>query len=149
MLCAAQLKKRIERVDVEAVPDIAVRPINLVVHACSDRNMQRSIEPDQMRAVEHLCFRQLDFRGDKARPAANAPCANAYPAWMVTAATVNGTMRRRIIKGVSPARSSGPFVFRSKHGFRRGFLRLLGALNNPSNWATARRKATSEPDICP
>src|SRR4051795_512803 len=44
--------------------------------------------------------------------AGKAPCAKATPAWRVTAAAVTaakilGTMKRRIIKGVSPARSSG------------------------------------------
>src|SRR4051794_11769512 len=38
--------------------------------------------------------------------AGNAPCAKACPAARVAAATVSGTIRRRIIKGVSPARSS-------------------------------------------
>src|SRR5262249_52517540 len=42
--------------------------------------------------------------------AGNAPCASADPAWKETAkaASVSGTIKRWIIKAVSPARSNGP-----------------------------------------
>src|SRR5204863_6065907 len=39
--------------------------------------------------------------------AGNAPCAPASPAWRATTATVSGVIRRRMIKGMSPARSRG------------------------------------------
>src|ERR1019366_7628683 len=50
------------------------------------------------------------FRWGAARPgsgAGNAACAKPGPAWTVTTATVSGTIRRRMIKMVSPARSKG------------------------------------------
>jgi hypothetical protein len=46
--------------------------------------------------------------------AGNEPCANTWPAWRLTTAAVNGTIRRRIIKGCSPARSGKPQRVRTK-----------------------------------
>ena len=53
--------------------------------------------------------------------AGNAPCAKPWPAWQVTRATVSGTIKRRMIKAVPPARSNGPNVFRSKSDFEWAF----------------------------
>src|SRR5215831_15474122 len=41
--------------------------------------------------------------------AGNAPCASACPPWTASTAIVIGTIRRWIIKSVSPASSKGPF----------------------------------------
>jgi hypothetical protein len=60
------------------------------------------------------------------------------------AATVSGTIKRRMIKGVPPARSI-PKAFRQRFPIQ-GILRLLLPLNNPSNWAIARREEAPSAD---
>jgi hypothetical protein len=54
-------------------------------------------------------------------------------------AAVIGTIKRRIIKDVSPAGSKGLASSQLKRNQRIGVLRFPPALNNPSNWARARR----------
>jgi hypothetical protein len=63
----------------------------------------------------------------------------ACTAQAAMAARLSGTIKRRMIKGVPPARSS-PKAFRRKRFPIQGILRLLRPLNNPWNWAIARRK---------
>src|SRR5579863_8632191 len=68
--------------------------------------------------------------------AGNAPCAQTCPAWNVTTATRNGAINRRIIKAVP----SGPAsLFPTGERLQAGILRLLPRVNNPWNWARARR----------
>jgi hypothetical protein len=69
--------------------------------------------------------------------AGNAPCAQAAVAWTASTANVSGAIRRRMIKRVPQGNMRFAAVLRS-----------LPTVNNPSNWATARRKAAPDHDNC-
>ena len=74
------------------------------------------------------------------RGAGNAPCAQTGPENVTTATTaMSGAINWRIINAVP----SGPQTLsRQESDSVVGILRLLPVVNNPLNWARARRNAT-------
>ena len=54
---------------------------------------------------------------------------------------MSGTIKRRMIKAAPLASSNDPSVFPMKERFRWGYYNSRLTLNNPGNWARARRRA--------